>query len=202
MRQRPCAVIVDIADEAELAAPLQDARHGGDGCILNEAPLPVPPLRPGIGMDQVDPRQRARGRPGQQFGGIAREQPDVADLLGLDLRQDLGHAVDIGLAADEPGIRKGACFRDQMLAATEPDFEPDFGGRRVEQCGEVGRAGIADVERKMRQQVLDQLGLVQTEFVALAPPEERTVRVNGAAVVARRLVAIGRIAAGAGHRSV
>src|SRR5882757_7794561 len=70
MRQRPCAVAVDIADEAKFAIRLQDARHGGDGCVLHEAPLPVSPLRPWIGMDQIDSRQRAGWRPGQQLRGV------------------------------------------------------------------------------------------------------------------------------------
>ena len=65
MRERPRDVIVDIAHEAEFAAALDHARHRSDRCVLNKAPLPVPPLWPGIGMDQIDPRQRTRRRPGQ-----------------------------------------------------------------------------------------------------------------------------------------
>ena len=53
-------------------------------------------------------------------------QADVADVVRLDLRQDLRHAVDIGLAADEADVRKGLRLRDQMLAAAESDFEPDI----------------------------------------------------------------------------
>ena len=121
--------------------------------------------------------------------------------MGFDLRQDLGHAVDIGLAADEAGIGKGARFRDQMLAAAESDFEPDFVGRRIEQAGEIGRAGLRDVERKPRQQMLDQIGLVRAQLVALAPPEERTARVSGDAIVGRR-IAIAGIALCDAHRSV
>jgi len=92
-------------------------------------------------MDQVDSNERLRRRPGQEFGGVAREQPDVADVVGLDLGQDLGHAVDIGLAADEADIREGKRFGDQMLAAAEPDFEPDLAGRRVEQVDEADGLG-------------------------------------------------------------
>ncbi len=58
----------------------------------------------------------------QQFGGITREQSDVADGMGFDLRQNLGHAVDIGFAADETGRGKSARFRDQMFAAAENRF--------------------------------------------------------------------------------
>ncbi len=92
-------------------------------------------------MDQINSRQRLRRRPSQQFGGIAREQPDVADVVGFDLRQDLRHAVDVGLAADEAEIGKGERFGDQMFAAAESDLEPDSVGRRVEQAGEIGWRG-------------------------------------------------------------
>src|SRR6266487_450931 len=106
--ERPGAVIVDVADKAEFTVRFQYSRHRGDAGVLHEAPLPVPPLWPRIGMDQIDPRQRAPWRPCQQLGGVAREQPDVADIKRFDLRQDFCHAVDIGLAANEtaaPGAR-------------------------------------------------------------------------------------------------
>src|SRR6201998_2838278 len=129
MARSPCAIVADIADEAEFAAGPQNPRHGRDGRVLHEAPLPVPPFRPWIGMDQVDTRQRLRWRPCQQFGGIAREQPYIADGMSLDLRQNFRHAVDIGLASDEAHCRESACFRDQMFAASESDFESDIADR-------------------------------------------------------------------------
>src|SRR5712671_7937773 len=89
MGERPCAIMVDVADEAKFATWFYDARQGGHACVLHEAPLPMPPLRPGIGMDQIDPRQRMWWQPRQQLGGIAGEEPDVADVVRLDLRQDL-----------------------------------------------------------------------------------------------------------------
>ena len=73
-----------------------------------------------------------------------------------------------------------------MLAAAEPDFEPDMLDRRVEQLGETGRARSGDVERKARQQLLDQVGLVRAQLVALAPPEERAVPVRGIVVAGSR----------------
>ena len=83
---------------------------------------------------------RLRRRPCQQFGGVAGEQADIADIVGLDLRQDLRHAVDIGLAADEADIRKGLRFRDQMFAAAESDFEPDVLESADRRVGEIGRS--------------------------------------------------------------
>ncbi len=49
--------------------------------------------------------------------------------------------------------------------------------------------------------MFDQIGLVRAELVALAPAEERAVRVRGR-VVAGRGVVIGRIAGCDAHRSV
>ena len=126
-----------------------------------------------------------RRRPGHQFGGVAGEQFYVADVMGLDLGQDFGHAVDIGLAADEAGIGKSTRLRDQMFAAAKSDLEPDLAGRRVEQAGETGRARSVDVERQPRQQMFDQVGLARAQSVALAPSEKRTVRVNGGVIVGR-----------------
>ena len=123
-------------------------------------------------MDQVDPRQRALRRPCQQFRGVAREQPDVADAMGFDLRQDLCHAVDVRLAADEAGIRKGTGFGDQMLAAAKSDFEPDGIDRSVEQSGKIGRLRAINFKRKPRQQMFDQVGLVRAQFMALAAAKE------------------------------
>src|SRR5258708_4064243 len=140
-------------------------------------------------------------QPSQQFGGIAGEQPYVAGVMGFDLRQNLCHAVDVGLAADKADIWKGARFRDQMFAAAESDFEPDFIGWRVEQVSEIGWARAADVERKARQQVFDQIGLVRAEFVTLAPTEKRTMRVRGNAIVGR-CIAFRRIAGRDTHRSL
>jgi hypothetical protein len=88
-----------------------------------------------------------------------------------------------------------------MFAAAEPDFEADVVGGRIEQVGKIGRTPASDVERKPRQQMFDQIGLVDAEFVALAPPEKRTVRVSGAAI-ARRCIAIAGIAGRSTHRSV
>ena len=88
-----------------------------------------------------------------------------------------------------------------ILAAAESDLEADALRLRVEQRRDVGRTGTADVERQMRQQVLDQIGLMDAESVALAPPEERALRMKRGAIVGRGAAMIG-IAGGAAHRSV
>ena len=114
--------------------------------------------------------------------------------MRLDLRQDFCHAVDIGLAADEAGIGKGQRFRDQMFAAAKTDFEPDVFKRRFENIREIFRRGRADIERQARQQIVDQIGLMRAQLVALAPAEERALSMRV------RVLAVG--IGGARHRSV
>ena len=53
----------------------------------------------------------------------------------------------------------------------------------------------------MRQQMLDQVGLMRTELVALAAAEERALRLRRGAVIGHSL-APRAIAGGRAHRSV
>ena len=89
-----------------------------------------------------------------------------------------------------------------MFAAAESDFEPDIvdvgaSNRSARPAG----AGAADIERQMRQQIFDQVGLMDAELVALAAAEERAARMRRRAVVRRR-VAVAGIARERHHRSV
>ena len=116
-----------------------DPRDRRDAFVLHEAPLPVPPLRPRIGIEQIEPDE-ARGRqPRQQVGRVAVMQPDVVELALVDRGQRLGHAVDERLDADEAGARMPLGLGDQMFAAAEAAFEPDLVDA-VEQRAQIGRA--------------------------------------------------------------
>jgi hypothetical protein len=92
-------------------------------------------------------------------------------------------------------------FRDQMLTAAKADLEPHRLRRRIEQLRDSGGGRRCDVERKMRQQVLDEIGLVGAQFVALAAAEERAARMRRG-IVAGWHVAGSGIARGRRHRSV
>ena len=97
----------------------------------------------------------------------------------------------------------GKClrFRDQVLAAAESDFEPDIVDVAFEQFGEPVRRGRPDIERQMRQQIVDQVGLVDAELVALAAAEERAARMQRRTVIRRR-VAVSGLVGCSDHRSV
>src|ERR1700709_847701 len=95
--------------------------------------------------------------------------------MDLDLRQDLGHAVDIRLAADEAGRREGVRFSREVLAAAESDLESQLGPLRIEQIRWRGRRRRLYSEREPRQQMVDQMGLMGAELVTLTPAEERAL---------------------------
>ena len=63
----------------------------------------------------------------------------------------------------------------------------------VEELGEVFRRGAADIERQLRQQFVDQVGLMLRSLWPLRRPKNERVRVRGGAVV-RRPIAIADVA--------
>src|SRR5262245_47304998 len=104
-------------------------------------------------------------------------QPDVFDLLRVDRRQRLGHAVDERLAADEPGARMVERLRDQVLTAAEADLEADVVDRTWKERGEIVRRP-REIDREPRQQRLEQPGLMRAQGMALAAAEECAVTVR------------------------
>ena len=98
-------------------------------------------------------------------------QPDVGELALVDRGQRLGHAVDERLDADEAGARIALGFRDQVLAAAEAAFQPHVVDA-VEQRAQIGGRGRRQIERKLRQQRVEQRGLARPQRMALAPAEE------------------------------
>ena len=56
-------------------------------------------------------------------------QTQVAQAVGLDRSQRLGHAVEERLAAEKAGAGVAQRLGDQMLAAAEADFESDLRNR-------------------------------------------------------------------------
>ena len=206
MRQRPCAIVVDIADEAEFACRLQHACHRGDG---------LRPARNAASSAAASATDRdGSGRSGSVSAAAAtpaarRHRRRAVGCCrcpaGLDLGQDLRHAVDVRLAADEARSGKSARLRDQMFAAAEADLEPRSLAGRIEKRRRDERCRAGDIQGKPRQQVLDQVGLMRAELVALAAAEERAMRAQQL-IGERRVAIIGRrvvlIATGRSHRSV
>ena len=121
----------------------QDAGDVRNAALLDEAPLPVPPFRPWIRIDEIDARERTGRQPGEHIDRVAVMQPDVGELARRDRGQRLGHAVDERLDADEAGARMLLGLRDQVLAAAEADLEADV----VDRLRETGHARSAGAAR-------------------------------------------------------
>src|SRR5581483_2386708 len=86
----------------------------------------------------------------------------------LDVRQALGDAVDVGLAADQPDIRMLLGLPDQMLAGTEADLEPDF-PRAVKNGRQIELLRLRrQFQRNLRQQRIEQ-GLLPGAKLLAAP---------------------------------
>ena len=138
--------------------------------------------------DEIDTRKAGRQRPCEQFGGVPREQTDVCDVVRFDLSKNFCHAVDVRFAADEAGPRKRERFGNHVLAAAESDFETKLVDRRIEQRAWVGCIRVAEIQREMRQKMLDQVSLMIAELVPLASPEKRSVAVLGILVRWRGII--------------
>src|SRR5262245_21553878 len=117
---------------------MHHARDGSDAVVLDEAPLPMPALRPRIGIDELDAGERARRQPAKHLGGIPVVEADVGEMLRGNGRERLGHAVDERLDADEAGVRMRPCLAHQVLAAAETDLEPYVIDRSWEERAKLG----------------------------------------------------------------
>jgi hypothetical protein len=98
----------------------------------------MPLLRPGVGEQHKDARDRVLGKPGEHITRVAVMDADGGELRSVDLAEQARHAVDERLAADEAHLRMMLCLPEQMLARAEADLEPHFGNRRREQPGQGG----------------------------------------------------------------
>ena len=125
--------------------------------------------------DRSDRRARAN-RPAARRAGRSAS-PKCSRIFGraarLDRRQRLGHAVDERLDADEAGAR----MRSACAIRCSPPPKPISSRTRVDrlrkQRAQVGRRGPIEIERKPRQQRLEQRRLARPQRMPLAPAEER-----------------------------
>ena len=75
----------------------------------------------------------------EQQQRVIGEDPDIAEALAFDFRQELGDAVLEHLGADEADPGMGGALRRQMLAGAEADLEPDFPRGRRKQFSRIER---------------------------------------------------------------
>jgi len=150
--ERPLGVVRPVSRKAKLATRRDHACERRHIFVRHETALPMPPLRPRIGIQQIDARERMRRQPGEQLDCIAVMQANVGEAEFIDRDQRLGHAVDEWLAADEAGARMRLRLRDQVLGAAKANLEPYTFDQRREQARKIIRCGRTEIKREARQQ--------------------------------------------------
>ncbi len=95
-----------IGAEAQLAAGFELGREQLDRPVVHHPPLGMARFGPGIGVEQVDERQRPVGYPLEHPQRVAVKQTDVGQrgmqaAVAADMDQRLGDAVDERFGADE-----------------------------------------------------------------------------------------------------
>ena len=93
--------------------------------LADEAPLPVFLLRPRVGVEQIDARQRRVRQPVEQLRRVVVVDAQIGERRFGDRGHHLRHAVDEGLDADEADAGMGRRLVHQMLAAAEADLQAD-----------------------------------------------------------------------------
>ncbi len=170
--QDPAAVARIVGGDAQFAAVGQQVGEAGHGRGIDDAPLPVAFFRPGVGEQHENPLDGGSRQPLEEQAGVVDEEADVDELLRLDVAQEAGDAVEIGLDADQPDLGVGGGLPSQVLAAAEADLEPDARPRRGEQGGGVELAGRGQGQPELGQQPVEPvLGLFAEPGAALAAVE-------------------------------
>jgi hypothetical protein len=107
-----------ICHEAQVGTGLQNACKLSDKLILDQAPLPMPRLRPGIGEQNVDAIQRCIRQLRQHIARVTVMQAHVLNASLFDVAQTRGDAVEEWLDALPEALRGQCCapLRDLPVA--------------------------------------------------------------------------------------
>ena len=168
MLEHPAEITRIVGGEAQLAAIGHRRGEEVERRRCDEAALVVTELRPGIGKEDEDAGQHRLGQRRQEEARIVDEEPDIAELLPLDVGKQLDDAVLEDLAADKALARRRRGLRCQMLAGAEADLEGDRLGRRGERCGRVEMPCFRQRDGEPRQQRRQQVLLSRAKLAAAA----------------------------------
>ena len=127
-------------------------------------------LRPWVGIQQEGAADTGVGERLQERAGVVGDNPNVREALTVDVAQQTGNPVQVGLAADQADIGMGPGLKRQMFASAKSDLQPNVPRRRGEGgAGVKPTAGIGWPDRNPRQQAPQQLLAARPQF-APAPP--------------------------------
>lgn len=133
--QHPREIARIVGGEAQFGAIGHDAGERVERRSRDDAALVMAELRPGVGKENEDARERGVAQRGEQEARVVEKEADVGKVMLLDLGQELGDAVFEHLAADEAHRRMRCRLRRQMLAGAEADLEPDRFDWAIEEGG-------------------------------------------------------------------
>ena len=102
----------------------QQARELGGGRRIDDPPLVMAGLGPGIGEQHEDALEAGVGQGAQQQAGVVDHHAEIAEPRALGVREQARDAGDVGLAADQADLGVGRGLRGEMLAGAEADLEP------------------------------------------------------------------------------
>ncbi len=144
-------VVLDVGRQAQFPAVDEEARQPRHARLVDEAALPVARLGPGVGEENEDAFEAGRRKGFEKHGDVRVENPDVGKTMALDEDQQVRHAVQPHLGADQRDLWMAFGLPGKMLAAAKPDFQPEAFARLV-----IGYAILADANPQVRQQRIDQ----------------------------------------------
>ena len=158
--------------------------------LADEAPLPVLLLRPGIGIEQVDPVERGRRQPVEHARRVVVIDPEIGERrFRRALTISLRHAVDEGLDADEAGrrARRGRDAADARRRRSRSPAEPLDTAPRNSARKSAGRRRAEIDADSAASTLVQRAGLLRANGLAVPAAEERFGRAAAAFVRSWRL---------------
>ncbi len=114
-----------------IPAGADDPREFRHEIGINDPPLPLPALRPGIGIEQIDRIEARIRQAGEHFAAIAPQEAKVLDIVRLDLREELRNPFRNGSTPRKPD--SGSAFA--IAARCSPPPKP------ISSTARLGAAG-------------------------------------------------------------
>jgi hypothetical protein len=105
---------------------------------------------PGVGKKDKYPGNARVRQPGKKKSGVITEYSDIGKIALVHLGQQSRHAIEVGLATDNPDIGVGPRLPCQMFASTKSYLEPIgvIGGKELRPwCDELAWIGVNDLDR-------------------------------------------------------
>ncbi len=79
---------------------------------------------PWVGKQDKNPRDARVRQPGKKKSGVITEYSNIGKIALVHIGQQPRHAIEVGLATDDPNIGVGTRLPRQMFASTKSDLQP------------------------------------------------------------------------------